>query len=109
MMRSSFTGMKEDDCTAFAHSRIIRCLRVQDRNVQLFWDTIELPTAWRYTTPLRLARRQQRRAEEVTRVREGWHDSCCSAHRDLRRSPGGHRPSQARRWSRQCNVLSVRE
>ena len=28
MMRSSFTGMKEDDCTAFAHSRIIRCLRV---------------------------------------------------------------------------------
>src|SRR5262245_1317661 len=30
MTRSSFTGMKEDDCTAFAHSRIIRCLRVQD-------------------------------------------------------------------------------
>jgi hypothetical protein len=22
--------MKEDDCTVFAHSRIIRCLRVQD-------------------------------------------------------------------------------
>jgi GMC oxidoreductase len=29
-MQSSFTGMKEDDCTAFAHSRIIRCLWVQD-------------------------------------------------------------------------------
>ncbi len=38
MMRSSFTGMKEDDCTAFAHSRIIRCLRVQDRS-EGRWET----------------------------------------------------------------------
>jgi hypothetical protein len=30
MIRSSFMGMQEDDCPAFAHSRILRCLRVQD-------------------------------------------------------------------------------
>jgi len=47
-------------------------------------------------SPWRLARRQHRHGEEGTRVREGWHGSCCVVYTETcTGAPGGigpHRP-----------------